>query len=202
MRLFLALEAPAAWRAEAARALDALAAALDAEARAALRPVAPERLHLTLRFFGEVDEDGAPWLEAALRARLPPLGARLALTAAGTFGAPARASAAWLGVGGDLGALRGAALAAEAAAREAGLPPERRAWRPHLTIARVRPRAAAGARRAIARAVAGLDPPTPAPLRFGAATLVRSHAGGPGGPRYEAIARFEGCGAAAGGARC
>ena len=202
MRLFLALEAPAAWRTEAARALEALAAALDAEARAALRPVAPERLHLTLRFFGEVSEADAPRLEAALRARLPPLRADLALAAAGTFGAPAHASAVWLGLGGGLGALREAARGAEAAALDAGLPPERRAWRPHLTIARVRPRASPDARRAIARAAAGLGAPAPRLRRFGAATLVRSRPGGRGGPRYEAIARFGEAGCASERARC
>ena len=58
MRLFIALKIPDAWR-EAARAA---VEALPDEARAVLRAVPAERLHITLRFVGEYPEDGLPRL--------------------------------------------------------------------------------------------------------------------------------------------
>ncbi|MYE31645.1 MAG: RNA 2',3'-cyclic phosphodiesterase, partial [Chloroflexi bacterium] len=97
MRLFLAIELPDPWLREAARALDALAAALGDDADV-LRPVALDRMHLTLRFLGEVDEDVVPALDEALRASAPAVGVDLELTAPGTFGSAARTSVVWLGL--------------------------------------------------------------------------------------------------------
>ena len=188
MRLFLAIELPDPWLREAARALDALTAALGDDADV-LRPVAPDRMHLTVRFLGEVDEDVVPALDEALRATVPPVGVDLELTAPGTFGSAARTAVVWLGLGGDLDALRALAGRVESAVEVAGLPPERRELRPHVTIARVRQRASAAQRRAIASAVAALDPPGEHPHRAVEVVLVRSHLGA-GQPRYEVLGRY------------
>ena len=188
MRLFLAVELPEPWLREAARALDALTAALGDDA-SVLRPVALDRMHLTVRFLGEVDEELAPALDAALRESVPPVGVDLELTAAGTFGSAARTSVVWLGLGGDLDALRALAGRVEAGVEAAGLPPERRELRPHVTLARVRQRASASQRRAIARGVAALDAPPPHAHRAGEVVLVRSHLGA-GQPRYEVLGRY------------
>ena len=66
-----------------------------------------------------------------------------------------------------------------------------RELRPHLTLARVRRRANAAARRAIAEAVAALDPPPPHAFRAAEIVLFRSQLG-PDGARYEALERFPG----------
>ena len=188
MRLFLAIELPEPWRREAARTLDALTAALGGDA-SVLRPVALDRMHLTVRFLGEVDEELAPALDAAIRESVPPVGVDLELAAAGTFGPAARTSVVWLGLGGDLDALRALAGRVEAGVEAAGLPPERRELRPHVTLARVRQRASASQRRAIAHAVSALDAPPRHAYRAGEVVLVRSHLGA-GGPRYEALGRY------------
>ena len=188
MRLFLALELPDAWLADAGRTLDVLTAALGDDADV-LRPVALDRMHLTVRFLGEIDEDVVPALDAALREHVPPVGVDLELAAAGTFGSAARTSVAWLGLGGDLDALRALAGRVEVAVEAAGLPSARRELRPHVTLARVRQRASAPQRRAIAAAVAALDAPGPHPHRASEVVLVRSHLGS-GQPRYEVLGRY------------
>ena len=188
MRLFLAIELPGPWRREAARTLDALTATLGDDANM-LRPVALDRMHLTVRFLGEVDEELAPALDAAFRASVPPVGVDLELTAAGTFGSAARTSVVWLGLGGDLDALRALAGRVEAGVEAAGLPPERRELRPHVTLARVRQRASASQRRAIAAAVGDLDATPQHAHRAGEVVMVRSHLG-TGQPRYEVLGRY------------
>ena len=189
MRLFLAIEIPDAWRREATRALGALTAALDDGARPLLRPVDADRLHLTVRFLGEVDGTLLAPLRSALAEAVPPVAVDLALAPAGSFGPPARTNVAWLGVGGDREALRDLAARVERAVAAAGLPPDRREPRPHLTLARVRPRATAAQRRAIAHAVAALAPPPPLPHRAERLALVHSRLT-VNGPDYEVLARY------------
>ena len=184
MRLFVALETPGEWR-EAARAARR---AFERELDAPMRWIDPALLHLTVRFLGEVDEERLPPLQRALSERVPPVDVTLRLDGAGAFGPPTRTTAAWLGVGGDGDELRALAERVEAAVVAAGLPPEGRAFSPHLTVARVARRASREQRQAIAEAVARLPAPPPAPFRARSVTLMRSHLGS-AGPRYEALSR-------------
>ena len=92
----------------------------------------PGNLHLTLRFFGDLREDVARDLDAelvGLRAR--PF--EITLSGVGAFGEGHDAHVAWAGVepSKPLAAL---ARACESAARRAGLKPETRVWRPHVTL--------------------------------------------------------------------
>src|SRR5438105_4865968 len=97
------------------------------------RWVPRENLHVTLRFFGEVREDLARDLDAELLAiRAEPF--EIALEAAGAFGAGDDFNVAWAGVA-DSPALHRLAAACEAAARRAGLKPDKRRYRPHVTLA-------------------------------------------------------------------
>jgi 2'-5' RNA ligase len=184
VRLFIALEIPDDWRAAATAA----AAALDAAAPRALRPVDGDLMHLTLRFLGEVDADRVPDLSAALAREVPPVDVTLRLDGAGTFGAAARTSVAWLGVGGDLEGLAALVARIEGAVVGCGLPAESRPFRAHLTLARVARTASPAERRAVAAAVTGLARPSAAPLRAREVALVRSTLGGPR-PRYDVLAR-------------
>jgi 2'-5' RNA ligase len=92
----------------------------------------PENFHLTLRFFGEIDEANARDLdhELGLIAAAP---FEMRLKGAGSFGGR-EPSAVWAGVDAPP-ALARLAAACEKAARRAGLPPEGRAFRPHVTLA-------------------------------------------------------------------
>ncbi|HUR87259.1 MAG TPA: RNA 2',3'-cyclic phosphodiesterase [Solirubrobacteraceae bacterium] len=173
MRLFVALALPALVR-------GALAAWAVEAAPAAMRRVPAENLHVTLAFLGSLAEEDAAAVARVLAEVARPVGA---LAVDGALWLPPRRPGV-LSV-----ALRGRPALGElhadlvaALAGTIGFEPERRALRPHVTVARARGRERV-------RPVA-LEPEPP-PLEFEAEGLVllRSHTGGPGGSRYEALAR-------------
>jgi 2'-5' RNA ligase len=92
-----------------------------------------EALHITLRFFGEVQETVAEDLDTALAAiSAPPFD--LAVQGAGSFGEGDHMRAVWAGVA-ESEPLRRLAGKCETAARRARLKPEARLYRPHITLA-------------------------------------------------------------------
>lgn len=95
-----------------------------------------EALHITLRFFGEVREDVARDLDAEFSGLGGP-GFELSLEGVGAFGEGADIHAVWAGVA-DSEPLRHLAARHETAARRAGLKPETRTYRPHVTLAYLR----------------------------------------------------------------
>lgn len=122
----------------AARALLACQRELKA-CGASVKWTAPEQLHLTLKFLGEVQ----PATVAAAREALAPLFTReapftLTLSGLGAFPSPARAQVLWAGVTEGRETLTRLAAAAEAALVPAGVPAENRPFKPHLTLGRVR----------------------------------------------------------------
>ena len=127
IRLFAALEIPEAIGQALARRQDGLEGAR-------WRPV--DSLHLTLRFYGELREDIARDLDGELAA----IGGRpfdLALEGAGAFGDGGDIHAIWAGVAPNPDLIR-LAKACEAAGRRVGLRPERRTYKPHVTLAYLR----------------------------------------------------------------
>lgn len=95
-----------------------------------------ETLHVTLRFFGEVDRRVAADLDAAL-CEVEGSPFDLHLEGAGAMGGGDKVRAVWAGVAGS-DPLRVLAGRCEAAARRAGLQAEARAFRPHVTLAYLR----------------------------------------------------------------
>lgn len=127
IRLFAALVIPP----EIGRALQARQGGIDG---ARWRPV--EALHVTLRFFGEIRQDIARDLDAELMA----VGGRpfeIQLEGAGAFGDNVDIHAVWAGVT-ENAELKRLAEACESAARRVGLKPEKRRYRPHVTLAYLR----------------------------------------------------------------
>jgi len=95
-----------------------------------------EALHITLRFFGDIPEDRAEDVASELsRVTSPPL--TLALEGVGAFGEGTDIDAIWAGVKANP-ALVTLAGRCEAAARRAGLKPETRVYKPHVTLAYLR----------------------------------------------------------------
>lgn len=134
MRLFAAAVPPS----------DVLAALVDATEP--LRAQLPDlrwadatRMHLTLTFYGEVADATVPRLTerlARVAGRRDAMDLRFA--GGGAFPQPRRARVLWIGVEGDRDPLRRLADSTAAAGRRLGLGGPDRAYRPHLTIARLR----------------------------------------------------------------
>lgn len=125
-RLFTAIEIP---RSVAAR-LTMLRSGLSGA-----RWIDPENYHLTLRFVGDVDGATARDFTSALgEIMVPPF--ELTLNGLGSFGGnKPRAIFAGVTPSAELATLQ---RANERVAREAGLPPEGRNFKPHMTLARLR----------------------------------------------------------------
>ena len=187
MRLFVAVELSP----------DAAAAALDLlevlRARASrLAPhsriswVAPDRLHVTIRFIGHVDDDKAPAIAEAL---VPAIGIEpFDLTIAGVAVFPSKGPPRVIWAGLSSGEDRLGAIERVVSDRLAalGVAPEDRAFTPHLTLARVRE---AGGLRSPAL-LEGLDQTALGSTRVDAITLFESRLS-PKGPTYQAIHRTQ-----------
>lgn len=126
-RLFVALELPEAIRTRLAM--------LQAGVPGA-RWVRPESLHLTLRFIGDVDGGVAQDIDTALH-RVTGAGFSFRLSGVGHFGPDRKPHALWAGVDRNeaLVALRDRV---ERAVIGAGLSPEDRKFKPHVTLARLK----------------------------------------------------------------
>jgi 2'-5' RNA ligase len=174
LRLFVALEFPPAAR-------DALAAFRDAAADPAVwRPVATESIHLTLAFLGRRPATDVPAISAVLNA-ISPHAPRLALGDALLL-PPRRARVLCADLSdpdGTLAALQ--ARVSDGLAAAGVYTPEKRPFRAHATVARLRPRA---------RAPRFVDA-APEPLEFAGEALTlfvsRLH---PSGARYEPLSRI------------
>lgn len=147
-----------------------------------LRWVGEEQLHLTLRFVGEVERPMANDLAAAL-ATIRMEGFELKLAGVGRFDRR-NGGALWAGIA-PKAPVAGLAAKIERACQEAGLAPERRAFHPHITLARWKGRSARAAD-ALAERTRGLSSP-PFPVeRF---VLFESHLSRHG-PHYDAVATY------------
>lgn len=125
IRLFVAIELPFPVR-------DTLLAAMGGVAGA--RWQRDDQLHLTLRFIGEVDRHAAADIGAALAAvNFTPFD--LAIDGVGSFDRRGRIDALWLGVT-PRAPVIDLAKRIDAALARVGLPPETRAFVPHVTVAR------------------------------------------------------------------
>jgi 2'-5' RNA ligase len=127
MRLFVGLALPPSLTERLAPMMTGLPGA---------RWVAPESLHLTLRFIGEVDEHQAAILDEALtQIKRPPFD--MQVSGCGIFAQRRGPEAVWIGVTATP-PLTDLQAAVERAAVRAGLAPEERRFRPHITLARLK----------------------------------------------------------------
>jgi RNA 2',3'-cyclic 3'-phosphodiesterase len=139
MRLFVGIEAGHAVATATRGVIDALRVRARTLAPAArITWAAPERLHLTVRFVGEVDEHRATAIADALAAPLGLSPFDVDLAGLGVFPARGAPRVVWIGVHADLDALQTLERAIGARLALAGCPDARGAYHPHLTLARVR----------------------------------------------------------------
>ena len=127
-RLFVSLELP--------QSMTQRLAELDPHLRG-VRWLAPEQMHLTLSFLGNVPGD----IEEALKKNLAAIEWKaffLLISGLGTFPGQGRPSILWVGVGTGHPHLFQLHKRVQEAALHAGLEPELRAFHPHITLARCR----------------------------------------------------------------
>jgi 2'-5' RNA ligase len=133
VRAFLAIPPDAAWT-ERARPLVA-ALRRDLPDASWTRP---ESWHVTLRFLGAISPETVARIEAAAGEAAAALGpARLVARGAAVLPRRGPARVAGIALEGE-GSLGDLAAAAESCARRAGIAPEAKPFRPHVTLARIR----------------------------------------------------------------
>ncbi len=133
MRLFVALSLPDEIRERLAELEDRLPGA---------RWVPPENLHITLRFLGEVDGGTAHDIDAELTS-LRGIGFEVTLAGLGHFGDGSKVRALYARVE-PSEPLQRLQQKVEQAVQRAGLKPEGRKFKPHVTLARFRSGAIGG----------------------------------------------------------
>jgi RNA 2',3'-cyclic 3'-phosphodiesterase len=95
-----------------------------------------EQIHLTLRFIGEVDRHQASDIHAALGGiHHPPF--EIAFSGLGAFDQRGRPEAVWAGVT-PQEPLRALHKKIDQALARVGIPPDQRAYTPHITLARLK----------------------------------------------------------------
>lgn len=136
IRTFIAVELPAEIRTYLFQTGKKMAVNISERA---VRWVAPENIHLTLRFLGDTPEDKLPVIAAELdtisRAFQP---FTLSLDQLGCFPNRKRPRVIWAGLSGDLKRLNALQSEIENAVQSLGWEGENRPFRAHLTIGRVK----------------------------------------------------------------
>jgi 2'-5' RNA ligase len=136
IRAFMAVTLPEAVQCELGLAAEVLAGRV---APRAVRWVKPERVHITLRFLGDTAVAKLPAItqimDEAARRHAP---LTLHLRGTGCFPNAKRPRVVWVGLGGELAELAALKQDVDAGLVPLGWEMERRPFRPHLTLGRVK----------------------------------------------------------------
>jgi 2'-5' RNA ligase len=135
LRIFIALEIPAGIQAAITNSTASLKNALP---RTLVRWVAPQNVHLTLKFLGDVSSTAVEHLAETVKIEASSHEMfSISVGGLGAFPTARRARVIWIGLK-TPPALETLRSGLEAAMTKMGYPPEERPFSPHLTIGRVR----------------------------------------------------------------
>ena len=135
-RIFCAVELPDELRAQLRDHIEQLRQAVP-EAAASWSRV--ENIHLTLKFFGNVAVERIESISAAVARAMKEFAPfQIGVGGTGVFPKPSRAQVLWIGVNDPSGKLLALQQRLENECAIEGFEKEGRAFRPHLTIARIR----------------------------------------------------------------
>ncbi len=185
VRTFLAIDLPDRLKADIAKAV-----ARWKGFKAGVRWVDPARMHLTLKFFGDLEESSIKVVSSVCRevaASCQPVSMRL--LSPGAFPSPRRPRVLWIGIGSRPSpALFTLHDKVEAALAIHGFPREEKRFSPHITMGRVK------TGRNIARLMDDFMRHEPPGEGFMVESMVLySSTLAPGGPVYRRIEEFEFC---------
>jgi 2'-5' RNA ligase len=139
------------------------------------RWVAPEGIHLTLKFLGDVRADRVQEITGAVETGCQGFGPfNIGLSDPGFFPNARGLRVVWVGVGGDVQTLLRLQSAVESELNRIGFPPERRGFLPHLTLARIRDQATSYEREQMAKLVAATRADASATMLVNQVCLIRS----------------------------
>ncbi|MDT8273613.1 MAG: RNA 2',3'-cyclic phosphodiesterase [Desulfomonilia bacterium] len=132
IRTFIALTIPGEHKERLASAVSCLK-----EKNTGVRWVRSAGMHLTLKFLGDIEERLVPELSRDLddvARAFPPVSLRF--SGYGAFPSWKRARVIWIGLSGDNEVLSRLASSVDQVCSRVGVPPERRAFRAHITLGR------------------------------------------------------------------
>ncbi len=185
LRLFVACEVPDNVKQAIGEVIDTL----RSRSGTAVRWIRPEGVHVTLKFLGEVPIKQLPAIKLAVQeATVGHSPFELEFSSIGTFGGREGLRIMWVGIAGDVLRLEALVRAVNAALAVVGFEPERRPFRPHLTLGRVRDEISTRQRAEIEVAVGKMDVP-PSGWRTPQVSLMRSRLTTQGA-FYDVIATF------------
>lgn len=185
VRLFVACEVPE----DVKQSIGGVIDELRARSGTAVRWIRPEGVHVTLKFLGEVPVKKLPAIKLAVQEAVvghSPF--ELEFSNIGTFGGREGLRIMWVGIAGDVLRLEALVRTVNAALAVVGFEPERRPFRPHLTLGRVRDEIPTRQRAQIEVDVGKMDVPGTG-WRTSQVSLMRSIITAQGAS-YEVIATF------------
>lgn len=145
IRAFIAVELPDEMRQRLSEIQERLKAG-----RSRAKWVAPESIHLTLKFLGGISPDTVSGVTQAMEeAALGVSPLRLGVRGLGVFPNGKRVQVVWAGLTGDTAELTQVQKELDSALARLGFTPESRPFTAHLTLARMRDEASAAEREAV-----------------------------------------------------
>lgn len=145
--------------------------------------VAPENLHVTLKFLGDVQEDALPEVFSAVEKAAGSVRSfELAMSGLGAFPNPQRARVVWVGAEKGREELIELAAAVEAELVSTGFAREEKPFKAHVTIGRIRDRAPRG----LAEALTQVEADALGSQRVSGVVVMSSDLR-PGGPVYSVM---------------
>jgi RNA 2',3'-cyclic 3'-phosphodiesterase len=186
VRLFVGVQLCDALREDATAAAESLRARLGS--RLVARWVAPEQLHITVRFIGHVDDSDAPAVIDAVSPPIPLNPFDLRFGGCGVFPRSGPPRVIWIALAEGLASCGAIHAELDRRLSRLGFEPETRPFSAHLTLARVK-----DVRGSTARDIRNI---VTTPIESSGicqvthATLFQSHLS-PKGSRYETVARID-----------
>ena len=186
IRAFLAVQLPE----DVIAALEDLADQVAQAKVGGLNPVRPENMHLTLKFFGNVNARQVELIVDAVTRTVKTIRPfTLRLGNVGAYPNNRSPRVLWVGLDGDVVPLQDAHRRIETALGQIAIKPDSREFRPHLTIARIRDRTPHNERRRAAEALFSAEFRSGLSVPVNRLRLIRSILR-PEGPQYTSLAEI------------
>jgi 2'-5' RNA ligase len=183
IRTFLAIDLPGEVRGDLAAIQTRLKSALEG-----VRWTRPEGIHLTLKFFGDIDRDAIGSIADIVEKKTETF-KRLSLTIGrlGAFPTVNRARVLWIGVEGEIEKLASLQGGMDEGFEVLGFEKETRSFKPHLTLGRAR--SSRGMITGLREVMESVRYDDPNPFSAEGLSLFKSELG-PGGAVYTKLAYF------------